>query len=630
MGLRRSLAMVLIASLASPLLRAQQPDRSKIPDQYKWDLTPLYPSDDAWRTAKEKLAAEIATVHEFNGTLASSPQRLADALETESRLQRAFERLSVYAGLISDQDTRVSQYQAMGQEMVQLAANLGTETAFVEPEILKMDKATVNRFLLQEPRLKVYEHYLRDIERRRDHTLSDAEEKLLSGSVVMASGPSSVFNIFLNAEFPNPTVTLSNGKTVKLNQPAFELYRASSSRDDRQKAMSGFFNALGTYRGTIGSMLNSSVQASIYYAHAHKYETSLDGSLDGSNIPRSVYTQIIEGVNRNLPTFHRYLKLRKRMLGLTDLHYYDLYAPLGSPVATEYPVDAAERNILEALSPLGPDYAAAARRAFAERWIDMYPSEGKNPGGYTSGPYDVHPYILVNYNGKYDDMSTLAHELGHAMHSYFSNKSEPYPLAGYATFVAEVASTFNEALLINYMLKKDLDKDVKLALLSRYLENVKIAVFRQAQFAEFELRMHEMVERGTPLTGDALSKLYLEIAKKYYGHDQGVCLVDDYVANEWGYIPHFYGNFYVYQYATSFTASSALSEKVLSGDPGATERYLKFISSGGSKYPIDLLKEAGVDMTTGEPLELTIRKMNRVMDQMEALLGAETRTTAQQ
>jgi oligoendopeptidase F len=628
MGLERSLSMVLIALVVSPLPRAQQPERSKIPDQYKWDLTPLYPSDEAWRTAKEKLVAEIPAMRQFQGTLASSPQRLADALETKSHLEKAFNRLSVYASLISDEDTRVSKYQAMSQEMVQLAANLGTETAYLEPEILKMDTATIDRFIAQEPRLKVYEHNLRDIERRRDHTLSDAEEKLLSGSVVMSSGPFSVFNIFANAEFPNPSVALSNGQTVKLNQSAYELYRASSSRDDRQKAMSAFFDALGSYRGTLGSILNSSVQASVYYAHARKYSTSLDASLDGPNIPPSVYTQVLEGVNRNLPTFHRYLKLRKRMLGLPDLHYYDLYAPLGSSVATQYSVDVAERNILEALSPLGPNYAAAARRAFSERWIDMYPAAGKAPGGYENDAYDVHPYILVNYNGKYDDMSTLAHELGHSMHSYFSNKAQPFPLASYATFVAEVASTFNEALLVDYMLKTTTDNNVKLALLSKYLENIKTTVFRQTQFAEFEMRMHEMVEKGTPLTGDALSKLYLEIVRKYYGHDQGICIVDDYVANEWAYIPHFYGNFYVFQYATSFTASSALSEKVLSGEPGATERYLKFISSGGSKYPIDLLKDAGVDMTRSEPLDLTIRKMNRVMDQMEALLGAETGTAA--
>jgi oligoendopeptidase F len=529
----------------------------------------------------------------------------------------------------SDQDTRVSTYQAMQQEMIQVGSVLGTESAFIEPEILKMDNATLERYLTQEPRLHIFRHYLEDISRRRAHTLSNAEEKLLAASSVMASGPSSVFGIFADADFPYPSVTLGDGKTVKLDKAAFSLNRASRSREDRQKVMEAFFTALGKYRGTFGSMMNSNVETSIFYARARNYDTSLQSALDQPNIPVSVYSRLVEGVNRNLPTFQRYLKLRKRMMGLSELHYYDLYAPLVSSVDTKYPVDVAEHNILQALAPLGPEYAAGAKRAFTERWIDMYPTEGKTSGAYSNGgAYDVHPYMLLNYNGKYDDMSTLAHELGHTMHSYFSNKTQPYPLSAYPIFVAEVASTFNEALLIDYMLKQIKDDDTRLSLLGNYLESIKGTVFRQTQFAEFELRMHEMAEKGQPLTGDSLSKLYEEIVQKYYGHDRGICIVDDYIANEWAMIPHFYNSFYVFQYATSFTASSALSEKVLAGEPGATDRYLKFISSGKSKYPIELLKDAGVDMTTDEPLELTVKKMNRVMDEMEKLLDKKGTATA--
>ena len=614
-------ALVLFA--ASTLVsQAQEHDRSKVPDDYKWDLTSIYPSDQAWRAAKEKLATELPKLRQFQGTLPSSASRLADALEAQSYFDKELTRLFVYASMSSDQDTRVSTYQGMQQEMIQLGSILGTETAFIEPEILKMDNATIERFLTQEPRLHVFRHYLDDIARRRAHTLSNAEEKLLAGSSVMASGPSSVYGIFADADFPYPSVILSDGKTAKLDKAAFTLHRGSLSREDRQKVMEAFFTALGKYRATFGSMMNSSVQTSAFYARARNYDNSLQAALDQPNIPVSVYSRLVDGVNRNLPTFQRYLKLRKRMMGLSELHYYDLYAPLVSSVDTKYPVDVAERNILEALAPLGPEYAAGAKRAFTERWIDMYPTEGKTAGAYSNGAaYDVHPYMLLNYNGKYDDMSTLAHELGHTMHSYFSNKTQPYPLSSYPIFVAEVASTFNEALLIDYMLKQIKDDATRLSLLGNYLESIKGTVFRQTQFAEFELRMHEMVEKGQPLTGDALSKLYLEIVKKYYGHDQGVCIVDDYIADEWAFIPHFYNSFYVFQYATSFTASSALSEKVLSGDPGATERYLKFISAGKSKYPIELLKDAGVDMTTDEPLELTVRKMNRVMDEMERLLN---------
>jgi oligoendopeptidase F len=627
--LRNLPAMLVLFAVATLVSQAQEHDRSKLPDEYKWDLTPIYPSDQAWRAAKEKLASDLPTLRKFQGTLASSPSQLADALETQSSFDKELSRLFVYAGLKSDEDTRVSTYQAMQQEMIQLASVLGTESAFIEPEILKMDNATIERFLTQEPRLHIFRHYLDDISRRRAHTLSNAEEKLLAASSVMASGPSSVYGIFTDADFPYPSVTLSDGKTVKLDKAAFSLYRASRSREDRQKVMEAFFTTLGKYRGTLGSMMNSNVETSVFYARARNYATDLQASLDQPNIPVSVYSRLVEGVNRNLPTFQRYLKLRKRMLGLPDLHYYDLYAPLVSSVDTRYPVDVAEQNILAALAPLGPEYAAGAKRAFTERWIDMYPTEGKTSGAYSNGAaYDVHPYMLLNYNGKYDDMSTIAHELGHTMHSYFSNKTQPYPLSSYPIFVAEVASTFNEALLIDYMLKRIKDDSTRLSLLGNYLESIKGTVFRQAQFAEFELRMHEMVEKGEPLTGDSLSKLYDDIVKKYYGHDQGICIVDDYVSNEWAFIPHFYNSFYVFQYATSFTASSALSEKVLSGEPGATERYLKFISSGKSKYPIDLLKDAGVDMTTDEPLELTVKKMNRVMDEMEKLLDKKGTTAA--
>ena len=620
----------LLLVVASTLLaQVSERDRSKTPDEYKWDLTAIYPSDQAWRAAKEKLSSELPKLRQFQGALASSASRLAEALETQSSFDKELNRLYVYAAMKSDEDTRVSTYQGMQQEMIQLGSVLGTETAFIEPEILKMDNATIERFLAEEPRLKIYRHYLEDIARRRAHTLSNAEEKLLAASSVMASAPASVFGIFADADFPYPSVTLSDGKTVKLDKAAFSLHRASPSREDRQKVMEAFFTALGKYRGTFGSMMNSNVQASVFYARARNYETSLQASLDQNNIPVSVYSRLVEGVNRNLPAFHRYLKLRKRMMGLTELHYYDLYAPLVSSVDTKYPVDVAERNILAALAPLGPEYAAGARRAFTERWIDMYPNEGKTSGAYSNGgAYDVHPFMLLNYNGKYDDMSTLAHELGHTMHSYFSNKTQPYPLSSYPIFVAEVASTFNEALLIDYTLKQIKDDATRLSLLGNYLEGIKGTVFRQAQFAEFELRMHEMVEKGEPLTGDSLAKLYGEIVKKYYGHDQGVCIVDDYIANEWSFVPHFYNSFYVFQYATSFTASSALSEKVLSGDKGATERYLKFISSGRSKYPIELLKDAGVDMTTDEPLELTVKKMNRVMDEMERLLDKKVPATA--
>jgi oligoendopeptidase F len=524
--------------------------------------------------------------------------------------------------MTSDQDTRVSLYKGMRQEMAQLGAALGADASFVEPEILKIDPAKIDSFVSSEPRLKVYGFYLHDILRRRAHTLTDSEEKILASSSVVASASSDTFGILSDADFPYPTVTLSDGKSVKLDNAGFNLYRQVANRGDREKVMSTFFGALGSFRGTFGSTLNGEVQSDIFYAKTRNYSSALERSLDAANIPTSVYMRLIDGVNRGLPTFHRYLNLRKKMMGLSELHYYDLYAPLVASVDLTYTAEEAQKHVMAALKPLGPEYAAAASRAFNERWIDLYPNPGKRSGAYSNGGvYDVHPYMLINYNGKYNDVSTIAHELGHTMQSYLSNKTQPYALADYPIFVAEVASTFNEALLIDYMLKTITDDATKLSLLGNYLEGIKGTVFRQTQFAEFELRAHEMAEKGQPLTGDALAKLYAEITKKYYGHDQGVCIVDDYIQHEWSFIPHFYRNFYVFQYATSFTASAALSEKVLGGDPAATKRYLTFLSAGGSKYPIDLLKDAGVDMTTDEPLNLTLQKMNRVMDEMEKILA---------
>jgi oligoendopeptidase F len=618
----RALAVAAVLAALTLTAAAQERDRAKIPDKYKWNLADIYPSDAAWRAAKEKTAAEIAQLKQYQGKLTSSATVLADALEKMTALDKELSRQYVYASMLADQDTRVSAHQGMRQEMVQLYADFSAQASFVEPEVLKADRATIEKYVAGEPRLAVYSFYLSDIARRAPHTLSEAEEKLLAAAIPVSGTSSDVYNILANADFPFPTVTLSDGKSVKIDQAAYANLRALPDRGDREKVMSSFFSALGGFSRTFGTTMNGEVQKVKYLADARKYASNLELTLDGPNIPKSVYTRLIEGVNKNLPAFHRYLKLRKQMMGVPELHYYDLYAPLVDSVDLEYTPEEAQTHVLEAVKPLGPEYAATLQRAFAERWLDWLPNEGKRSGAYSNGgAYDVHPYMLLNYNGKYADVSTLAHELGHTMQSYFSNRTQPYPLASYPIFVAEVASTFNESLLIDHMLATIKDDDARLSLLGNYLENIKGTVFRQTQFAEFELKMHEMAEKGQPIVGDALAKLYLDITKRYYGHDQGVCVVDDYIAHEWSYIPHFYRDFYVYQYATSFTASLALAEKVKSGDAAATKRYLTFLSAGGSKYPIDLLREAGVDMTTDEPLDLTIQAMNRVMDEMERILA---------
>ncbi len=614
------LALVLIALTIAA--GAQSRDRAQTPEKYKWNLAELYPSEAAWRTTKDTLTSDIQKLRQYQGKLSSSAGTLADALDLQATFAKQLGRLYSYASMLADQDTRDSSHEGMRQEMNQLAAAFGAESSFIEPELLKAGESSIKAFIASEPRLKVYSFYLSDVFRRASHTLSDSEEKLLADAGPLAGNPASLYNILANADFPFPTVTLSTGKSVKIDQAAFGELRTLADRADRQKVMSAFFTALGSFGRTFGTSLSGEVLKVQFYSRARKYPSALASQLDGPNIPATVYTRLVDGVNKNLPAFHRYLKLRKQMMKVDQLHYYDLYAPLVSSVDLKYTPGEAQKLVLAAVAPLGTDYQSTVGRAFDSRWIDLYPNEGKASGAYSDGgAYDVHPYMLINYNGQYADVSTLAHELGHTMQSYLSNKTQPFPLAGYPTFVAEVASTFNESLLIDYMLGQIKDDDTRLSLLGNYLENIKGTVFRQTQFAEFELRMHEKAQKGEPITGDALAKLYLDVTKKYYGHDQGVCVVDDYVAHEWSYIPHFYRDFYVFQYATSFTASSALAEKVKAGDPDAKKRYLAFLSAGGSKYPVDLLKDAGVDMTTDEPLDLTIKQMNRIMDEMERLLA---------
>ena len=623
-GYRRLVPIVVSATIAAIGLTAfaQTRDRSAVPTRYTWNLTDLYPTDAAWRAEKDAIAKQIPSLATFKGKLGSSPATLADALDKLYSLDKTLSRLGTYAGLLSDQDTRDGAHQGMRQELIQVYTQFGAMASFLEPEVLRLPAGTVDKYLAAEPRLGTYRFYLKDVARRAAHTLTEPEEKILASAGAMAATPSDVYSVLANADFPYPSITLSDGKSVKLDQAGFAALRALPNRSDREKVMSTFFKALGSYGGTFGSTMNGEVQKVMFFANARKYESGVEASLDGANIPVTVYTRLVEGVNKALPTFHRYLKLRQRMMGLDTLHYYDLYAPLVGSVNLEYTPEQAEKLVLEAVAPLGADYTSVVQKAFDNRWIDLMPTPGKASGAYSNGgAYDVHPYMLINYNGKYTDVSTVAHEMGHTMQSYFSNKTQPYPLANYPIFVAEVASTFNEALLIDHMLGVIKEPTARLALLGNYLEGIKGTVFRQTQFAEFELKMYEMAQKGQPLTGDSLAKLYLDITRRYYGHDQGVCIVDDYIAHEWSYIPHFYRDFYVFQYATSFTASAALEAKVKSGDPAAVKRYLAFLSAGSSKYPIDLLKDAGVDMTTNEPLDLAMARMNKVMDEMEQLLG---------
>jgi oligoendopeptidase F len=613
--------LLAILSFLATVNSYAQKTREEIPANYKWNLTDLFASDDAWRTAKNNITAKLDEVEKFKGTLTQSASNLLKAMQFNSDISKEATKLFIYASMNSDLDTRNMKYTGMKQELQQLFSDFGAKAAFIEPEILSASWETIDGFIKSEPKLQDYRMGLEDMFRTKKHTLSEPEERIMALSGMMSSVPRSVYGTFSNAEMPEPEVTLSNGEKIKIGSSEYNQYRASANRKDREIVFNAYWNNYAKFRASYGEMLYGNVKADMFRAKARHYDSSLEAALYPSNIPVEIYHSLVENVNKSLPAFHRYLKIKKRMMGVDTLKYLDLYAPVVKNVDQKYSYEDATKIILEALKPMGAEYVATVKKAIDERWIDVYPTPGKAAGAYSNGSdYNGHPYILLNYNNLYNDVSTMAHELGHTMQSYFSNKKQPYPMASYETFVAEVASTFNEVLLFNYMIGTVKDDDVKLSLLMNWLDGFKGTLFRQTQFAEFELKVHEQAEAGKPLTGDTFSKIYKDIVNKYYGNDQGICKVDNYIDMEWAFIPHFYRNFYVFQYSTSFTASISLAEKVMSGDKTALKNYMDFLSAGGSDYPVELLKKAGVDMNTTEPFEKTTASMNKVMDEIEKIL----------
>ncbi|HLF35688.1 MAG TPA: oligoendopeptidase F [Cyclobacteriaceae bacterium] len=615
--------LIIFTSLNSrnPVQDNPSKDRKDIPEKYKWNLGDLYADDAAWYSDKANFAQKFQKVIAFKGRLGNSAVEFRDGLDFIFSVKKDLTRLYVYASLKSDQDTRESEPLKMFQEAGQLFTDFSTAASYVEPEILAIGSDKLEMFFKEEKKLEEYRQYIRNIERKRNHTFTEPEEKMIAKATLMMGNSYNIYSIFSNAEMPRAEITLSTGEKIRLDAAGYSLYRTSGNRDDRIKVFESFFGTLNQYRRTLGSELYGQVKENIFVKNARNYNSCLESALDANNIPVSVYHKLIENTNKHLPTLHRYLNLRKRMLGISELHYYDIYPPLVKNVDLKYNYDEGIKLVKSALGVLGNEYVNTVQEAFDKRWIDAYPSTGKKSGAYSSGDvYDEHPYILLNYNGKYDDVSTLAHELGHTMHSYFSNKNQPLPNANYPIFLAEVASTANEALLMDYVLKRINDDEQKLAILGNYLENARATLFRQTQFAEFELRIHELAETGESLTGDRFSEIYLDILRKYYGHKEGVSVIDDLFAIEWAYIPHFYYNFYVFQYSTSFTASEVLAQKMLSGGQEMVDKYLEFLSSGNSDYAIPTLKKAGIDMTTDEPFNIAIAKINRVMDEMEILL----------
>lgn len=613
-----ALGALLIVSVS---LSGQTRERSKIDPKYTWNLAEIYPTEAAWTAAKDEVVSKIPVLKSYKGKLGSSSQTLLEFMNTYFDFYKLYNRVYSYASMKSDEDLGNNNYQSMIQIMRQVDPLIGAATAYSRPELLSVGKEKIDRFVAENKGLVVYRMYFDDLFRQQKHMLSEPEEKILAQASAVLSAPQSIFSVFINNDLPYPEAILSTGDTVLVNIAGYNKYRASPVRSDRELVFRTFWSTMQKFESTFSEQLLGGVNANIFMARSRNYETALEAAVDRYNIPPTVYRKLIENVNKNLPVFYRYLELRKRLLGVDTLKYSDIYAPVVGKINLEYSFDQAKDLIVKSLSPLGPDYQSIIAKAFNERWLDVYPTPGKRSGAYSNGSvYDVHPYMLLNFNGQYTDVSTTAHELGHTMQSYLSNKNQPYPLADYPIFTAEVASTFNEVLLNDYLVKNITDDNTRLALLMSNLDNFKSTLFRQTQFAEFELAIHELAEAGKPLTSDVLNDTYGAIIRKYYGHDKGICIIDKLYNNEWSFIPHFYYNFYVYQYATSFTASTALAGNVINGDKASTQKYLAFLSAGGSKYPIDLLKDAGVDMTTDIPFSKTIEMMNKTMDEVEKIL----------
>jgi oligoendopeptidase F len=619
---------LLALTAAAPHLAgaAAAKDRSQIADKYKWNLSDLFPDEAAWRTARDALAKRIPELTRYQGTLGQSPEAMFAALDAIWKAQLDLERLFVYASARADEDTRASGPLELRQSAEQLGVALGSATAWLQPELLALDPQKVRGFVAADKRLAPWAFFVDDTLRMRPHTLSAPEEQIVAEAADLSAAGPSIYGLLANADLPWPTVKLSDGEEVRLDQSGYALHRQSRDAADRDRVFAAFFGALRGYERTMGASLYSTVKAQGFQRKVRHYQSDLEASLFPNAIPTAVYTQLVADVRRSLPTFHRYLALKKRMLGLEKLRYQDLYVPMVKGVDLRFEPDQARAITLAAVAPLGKKYQETLKKGFEGGWTDYLPSTGKRSGAYSTGVYGVHPFQLLNFNGRYEDLSTLAHESGHSMHTALAYEAQPYATSGYAIFVAEVASTLNENLLLHHMLDTTKDDATRLSLLGSYLDGVKGTLFRQTQFADFELAMHEKAERGETLTGENLSALYLGTVRAYYGHDQGVCEVDDLLAVEWAFIPHFYRPFYVYQYATSFVASTALARGIreeAAARKGTAKRdaYLRMLAAGGSKYPVDLLRDAGVDMTTSKPFDATIAEMNATMDEMEKILA---------
>ena len=622
-GLVMVMMMMMMTTTTPAATTAQNPSDLAEPEQIVWDLTELYPTDQVWSAKKERLEREVDGLSRYQGTLGDSATALRTALDAISVSDKELARLYVYAFLKADEDRRVAEHQERRSVAASLLSEFGEITSFVSPELLQVGSETVERYIAEDPGLAKHAVNLRNILRQEPHTLSSEAEQVIAATGPVVQGAERIYAMLSSSDLPFPTITLSGGEEVRLNQAAYSLHRASQNRDDRKHVFDSFWTSWKGYEATLGQTLDTQVKAHVFEAKARKYDSALHAALSRPNIPVDVYRTLIAATHRHLPSLYRYFRLRERMLDVDDLAYYDIYPSLVASDRT-FNLDESKQLALKSAAPLGDAYVGLLREGLSGDWMHVYPQEGKASGAYMYGAvYDVHPYLLLNYNGVYDDVSTLVHEWGHAVHTLLSQAHNPYETSAYATFTAEIASTTNEVLLQEHMLSKDISDQERLFYLGTALEAVRGTFFRQTMFAEFELKIHEIVEAGEALSGARMTELFEQLVRQYHGSDEGVLTYDPAYAIEWAFIPHFYRNFYVFQYATSIAGGTMFAERFLDGDDKARDDYLAVLSAGGSRYAYELLQEYGIDLATDAPYDALIARMDRIMDEIEQILDRQ-------
>lgn len=591
--------------------------REEIPTEYTWNLESIFPSNEAWEQTFQSLQQCLPELDALKGTLAQSGQALLRVLQKRDELSEELERLYVYSSLRRDEDTTNGTYQAMADRAMQLVVRMTTAASYIEPEILALPQEKLDQFMQETSGLALYGQQLHDLNRKRPHTRSAEVEAVLAAAGEVTEAPDTIFTMIDNADLKLPTIKDEKGEEVELTKGNYQVFIRNPDRRVRKDAFEAMHSTFLKQRNTIAATLSAQVKTDLFYTRQHNYASCRERALAHSNIPVSVYDNLVETVSEHIPLLNRYLELRKRVLKLDELHMYDLYVPIVEEKNDKISYQQAHETVIAALASLSENYITNLKKAFTQRWIDVYETPGKRGGAYSGGAYGTYPFVLLNFQFNRDSMYTLAHELGHALHSFYTRTNQPYQYGDYTIFVAEVASTLNEGLLTEYLLQNTSDTATRIAILNHSLEDFRATLIRQTMFAEYEQQIHKCAEEGEPLTANTLTAMYKTLNEKYYG---GVAIIDDLIGIEWARIPHFYYNFYVFQYATGISAASALVQQILHEGKPAVDRYLKFLSSGSSDYSIELLKKAGIDMTSPEPIRQALQLFASHLSQMETLL----------